>query len=41
MKARQHPNMYAVQKAMLSLWHTNENNAVDVDLTKPAMYIDR
>ena len=33
MKARQHPNMIAVQKALLQdLWHTNEDNEVDVDL---------
>ena len=32
-QARQHPNMIAVQKALLEdLWHTNEDNEVDVDL---------
>ena len=32
-QARQHPNMIAVQKALLQdLWHTNEDNIVDVDL---------
>lgn len=32
-RARQHPNMIKVQKALLmDLWHTNEDNQVDVDL---------
>ncbi len=39
MKARQHPNLVAVQKALLDLWHSNGMN--DVDLTKPLMYVDR
>ena len=33
MKARQHPNMIKVQKALLEdLWHKNPDNEVDVDL---------
>ena len=39
-RTRQHPNMHAVQKALLGLWNVN-SDGVDVDLTKPAMYIDR
>jgi hypothetical protein len=33
--------MFVVQKALLGLWHKNEDNEVDVDLEKPAMYVDR
>ncbi len=40
MSARQHPRMSAVQKALLQLWHAKEKG-VDVDLDRPAMYIDR
>ena len=33
LKARQHPNMIQVQKALLQdVWHTDEDNEVDVDL---------
>jgi hypothetical protein len=41
MRARQHANMYKVQKALLGLWHTTDAKNVDVNLEKPAMYIDR
>ena len=41
MRARQHPNMFAVQKALLGLWHKSEDKEVEVDLEKPVMYIDR
>ena len=39
--ARQHPNIHMVQKALLSLWHTSGDSAVDVDLEKPLTYVDR
>ena len=33
MQARQHPNMIKVQQSLLNdLWHTNEDNEVDIDL---------
>ena len=41
MRARQHANMFAVQKALLGLWHKSEDKEVEVDLEKPVMYIDR
>ena len=41
MRARQHANMYTVQKALLGLWHQSDDNEVDVDLQKPLMYVDR
>lgn len=40
MRARQHPHMSMVQKALLGAWRTS-NDDVDVDLTNPAMYVDR
>ena len=42
MRARQHPNLHAVMLAMLDLWHVSgDKESVDVDLKKPAMYVDR
>ena len=41
MRARQHTNMYTVQKALLRLWTKDKDNEMDVDLEKPVMYIDR
>ena len=41
MRARQHTNMYTVQKALLRLWTKDKDNDMDVDLEKPVMYIDR
>jgi len=41
MKARQHPNLVATQKALLSLWHRRKESDVEVDLSKPLMYVDR
>ena len=39
--ARQHPNMYKLQKALLRIWHTSGQSEVDVDLEQPVTYIDR
>ena len=41
MQARQHANMAVVQKALLSLWHLNEDNEAKVNLSKPLTYVDR
>ena len=41
MRARQHSNMFKVQKALLGLWHATDGKDVDVNLEKPAMYVDR
>ena len=39
--ARQHPHMFKLQKALMKLWHTNEESEVDVNLDKPVMIADR
>ncbi len=41
MRARQHPNMLGVQKAILGMYHVRNEADTDVDLSRPAMYIDR
>ena len=41
MQARQHPNMVAVQKALLGLWHKDSENDANIDLETPLMYVDR
>lgn len=40
MAARQHPNMFRVQKALLALWKNIDKN-VEINLEDPKMYIDR
>ena len=39
--ARQHSNMVTVQKALLELWHINEENVPFVNLSHPLTYVDR
>jgi len=39
--ARQHTNIVAVQKALLELWHMNEDNVPSVNLSQPLTYVDR
>ena len=48
MRARTHPNMYVVMKALLGLWHAlPEDQNVDIaeesglNLSQPLMYVDR
>ena len=51
MRARTHPNMYAVMKALLGLWHTLPEDDEEEDaniaeksglnLSQPLMYVDR
>ena len=39
MRARTHPNMVRLMKALLSLWKTER--VTDMNLSKPVMYVDR
>ena len=39
MRARTHPNMVKLMQALLSLWRLE--NATDMNLSKPLMYVDR
>ena len=49
MRARSHPNMCAVMKALLGLWHSLPKEQEDVNiaeesalnLSQPLMYVDR
>ena len=41
MKARQDERMIVVQKALLNLWKLNPDNAGQVNLSQPLMYVDR
>ena len=50
MRARTHPNMHAVMKALLGLWHSLPEEDAEsakiaeesgLNLTQPLMYVDR
>ena len=49
MRARTHPNMHAVMKALLGVWHLSQDEDVPesiaeesrLNLSQPLMYVDR
>ena len=38
--ARQHEHILNVEKALLNVWHTNDDNEVEVNLDKILSYVD-